>query len=209
MSDARTNLSADVAAEVRRHLGDAVFDDRDPAERSALRGAQPRPADQPLRRRLPRRASRTPSSLDEFRARAGRGRPRRGPIPTGPARSRSDGVVMTVRPERTQGLGRGLAALIPQRAPGQPGADRHRRRPDPAQPVPAAPAFRRRPSSRRSRRASREHGVLQPILVTESRRRLRARRRRAAPASGASRPASSGSRRSSASSTTARSSSSR
>lgn len=74
---------------------------------------------------------------------------------------------MTVRPERNQGLGRGLAALIPQRAPGAPGPTEigvDRVRPNPYQP-------RRHfdPAELATLTASvREHGVLQPILVTEA-----------------------------------------
>lgn len=74
---------------------------------------------------------------------------------------------MTVRPERPQGLGRGLAALIPQRAAGAPGpidVPVDRVRPNPHQP-------------RRHFEAAEmatltasviEHGVLQPILVMET-----------------------------------------
>ena len=74
---------------------------------------------------------------------------------------------MTVRPERSQGLGRGLAALIPQRSIGQP--------------VPVdVPIARIRPNPHQPRRrfdevelaslaaSIREHGVLQPILVVET-----------------------------------------
>jgi ParB family transcriptional regulator, chromosome partitioning protein len=74
---------------------------------------------------------------------------------------------MTVRPARTTGLGRGLSALIPQRSAGQPGPVEvpvSRVRPNPHQP-------RRRfdPASLATLAASiREHGVLQPILVTET-----------------------------------------
>jgi ParB family chromosome partitioning protein len=72
---------------------------------------------------------------------------------------------VTVRPERAQGLGRGLAALIPQRTPAQPG------------PV-EVPVARVRPNPDQPRRrfdedelatlvaSVRVHGVLQPILVT-------------------------------------------
>ncbi len=74
---------------------------------------------------------------------------------------------MTVRPARATGLGRGLSALIPQRPAGQPGLVEisvSRVRPNPEQP-------RRRfdPASLATLAASiREHGVLQPILVTET-----------------------------------------
>jgi ParB family transcriptional regulator, chromosome partitioning protein len=74
---------------------------------------------------------------------------------------------MTVRPERSQGLGRGLAALIPQRPTSQAGAieiplagirpnpNQPRRHFDPAELATLAESIR-------------EHGVLQPILVTET-----------------------------------------
>lgn len=74
---------------------------------------------------------------------------------------------MTVRPERTTGLGRGLASLIPQRAPGQPGpvdvaVERIQRNPQ-------QPRQRFDEEELASLAASiREHGVLQPILVTET-----------------------------------------
>ncbi len=74
---------------------------------------------------------------------------------------------MTVRPERSQGLGRGLAALIPQRAAGQPGPveiplDRIRTNPD-------QPRQRFDEASLATLEASvREQGILQPILVTET-----------------------------------------
>ena len=74
---------------------------------------------------------------------------------------------MTVKPERSQGLGRGLASLIPQRHPGQTGAVEipiNRIRPNPLQP-------RKRFDAEQlaSLTASiTEHGVLQPILVMET-----------------------------------------
>ena len=74
---------------------------------------------------------------------------------------------MTVRPERTQGLGRGLAALIPQRNVGTPGPVDiavGRVRPNPYQPRRHFDA-----DDLRTLTASiQEHGVLQPILVTET-----------------------------------------
>jgi len=74
---------------------------------------------------------------------------------------------MTVRPERAQGLGRGLAALIPQRPTGSPTVLEipvERVRPNPDQP-------RRRfdPAELATLSASiQEHGVLQPIIVTDA-----------------------------------------
>ena len=74
---------------------------------------------------------------------------------------------MTVRPERTQGLGRGLAALIPQRAPAVPvtvDVPIARVRPNPLQ-----PRKRFDPDGLASLAASiAEHGVIQPIVVTET-----------------------------------------
>ncbi|HYH91580.1 MAG TPA: ParB/RepB/Spo0J family partition protein [Candidatus Saccharimonadales bacterium] len=74
---------------------------------------------------------------------------------------------MTVRPERSQGLGRGLAALIPQRTAGQPGPTDialDRIRPNPNQPRQQFDE-----AAMATLEASiREHGVLQPILVTET-----------------------------------------
>lgn len=74
---------------------------------------------------------------------------------------------MTVRPDRPQSLGRGLAALIPQRPSGQPGTLEiaiERIRPNPHQP---------RQHFHEAELATltasiREHGILQPILVTET-----------------------------------------
>ena len=74
---------------------------------------------------------------------------------------------MTIREERTHGLGRGLSALIPQRAEGRTGPTEiplASIRPNPQQP-------RRRfgEAEMATLVASiREHGVLQPILVTET-----------------------------------------
>jgi ParB family chromosome partitioning protein len=74
---------------------------------------------------------------------------------------------VTVRSERPQGLGRGLAALIPQRTPGQAGAVEiavASIRPNPRQP---------RTNFDEAELATltasiRSHGVLQPILVIET-----------------------------------------
>lgn len=74
---------------------------------------------------------------------------------------------MTVRPERAHGLGRGLSTLIPQRSVGlaapadisidrvRPNPNQPRRRFDEAELATLAESIR-------------EHGVLQPILVTET-----------------------------------------
>jgi ParB family chromosome partitioning protein len=74
---------------------------------------------------------------------------------------------MTGRPERTQGLGRGLASLIPQRHAGHPAMIEiatSRISPNPHQ-----PRKRFDPAGLTTLAASiTEHGVLQPILVTEA-----------------------------------------
>lgn len=74
---------------------------------------------------------------------------------------------MTVRSDRPQGLGRGLAALIPQRSPSTTGSIE----------IPLA-RIRANPRQPRQRMADdalatlsasiREHGVIQPVLVTET-----------------------------------------
>jgi ParB family transcriptional regulator, chromosome partitioning protein len=73
---------------------------------------------------------------------------------------------MTVRPDQTRGLGRGLAALIPQRAPGATGTIEipiARVRPNPYQ-----PRKRFDPAALETLATSiRDHGVIQPIVVTE------------------------------------------
>ncbi len=74
---------------------------------------------------------------------------------------------MTIKPERSQGLGRGLASLIPQRHPGLTGTieipvDRIRANPH-------QPRKRFDADGLASLTASiAEHGVLQPVLVTET-----------------------------------------
>lgn len=74
---------------------------------------------------------------------------------------------MTVRPDRAPSLGRGLASLIPQRHAGQPGPleiPTDRVRPNPYQ-----PRKRIDDASLATLTASIvEHGVIQPILVTET-----------------------------------------
>jgi ParB family chromosome partitioning protein len=74
---------------------------------------------------------------------------------------------MTIRPDRPQGLGRGLAALIPQRPQPSGGAmelplDRIRENP-------RQPRTRIDADALETLAASiREHGVIQPVLVTET-----------------------------------------
>jgi ParB family chromosome partitioning protein len=73
---------------------------------------------------------------------------------------------VTVRPERAQGLGRGLAALIPQRSPNQPVTLEiaiSRIQPNPLQP---RKRFDRDGLAALSASIA-EHGVIQPIVVTE------------------------------------------
>jgi len=74
---------------------------------------------------------------------------------------------MTVRSDRTQGLGRGLAALIPQRTPTATGSIEiplERIRENPRQ-----PRVRMNDDALAALAESiRQHGVIQPILVTET-----------------------------------------
>jgi ParB family chromosome partitioning protein len=74
---------------------------------------------------------------------------------------------MTVRSDRPQGLGRGLAALIPQRAPTATGSidiPLARIRENPRQ-----PRLRMDDAALASlAESTRQHGVIQPILVTET-----------------------------------------
>jgi ParB family chromosome partitioning protein len=74
---------------------------------------------------------------------------------------------VTVRSERPQGLGRGLAALIPQRA--QAGSGTIDIAVDRITPNPRQPRVRMDDMALETLAASiREHGVIQPILVTET-----------------------------------------
>ena len=169
-------------------LGPSVFDTVDPAQRASVRGAEPRPAD--------RDYGPTRAGAIAYRALAPRSsgvaRRTRRPSVERSAQSwpsdrrrrirRAPSVSwwrMTVRPDRPASLGRGLASLIPQRSAGHAG---HRGDPDgadPPEPVPAAQAHRRCGRLATLTASVAEHGVIQPILVTEIARRLPARRRRA------------------------------
>ena len=125
----------------------------------------------------------------ELRARDGRAPSRRRARPVAPpveapiAPRRAMVAVMTVRPERRTGLGRGLASLIPQRAPGS-------RRPieipiDRIRPNPRQPRQRIDPDELATPR--REHPrARRPPADPRDRddRRLPARRRRAPPPGG-------------------------
>jgi ParB family chromosome partitioning protein len=74
---------------------------------------------------------------------------------------------MTVRSERPQGLGRGLAALIPQRA--QPGSGPLEIALDRIRENPRQPRLRMDDDALATLTASiRQHGVIQPVLVTET-----------------------------------------
>src|SRR4051794_2669694 len=106
--------------------------------------------------------TRQPSRLDRTRPSDAAARRR------GSARGvRTGGDLVRARPERQQGLGRGLAALIPQRNGGQAGSleipiDR-------VEPNPFQPRKRFDPDSLATLTESIvAHGVIQPILVTET-----------------------------------------
>ena len=126
MFDGRTNLSADVAAEVRRHLGDRVFETVVPR---SVRLSEAPSHGLPIALYSP--DSRRRDGLQRARRRA----PRRGTARRRTASTRRDADApsdgrerrMTIRPDRTTGLGRGLSSLIPQRPQRRPASSRSRR----------------------------------------------------------------------------------
>ena len=129
MHDERTRLSQDVERELREHLPAPGLQDRDPAQHPRRRGAQ-------LRRS--RSASTTPNSAGLAR------------LPG----ARRGGHCRVA--ERKRGMGRGLAAILPESGRRRARAARAAGRADRAQPRPAAhqasrPA-RSTPSPARSRR---------------------------------------------------------
>ena len=71
MFDGRTNLSADVAAEVRRHLGDRVFETVVPRSVRLSEAPEPWPPDRALQPRFGRARPPTSGLADELRARDG------------------------------------------------------------------------------------------------------------------------------------------
>ena len=81
MFDGRTNLSTEVAAEVRRHLHERGLPDGRPAERPPVRGPEPRPADRALPARVEGRRG-----VSRARRRVPRARPQRA-ASRGPARN--------------------------------------------------------------------------------------------------------------------------
>ena len=191
MFDARTNLSAEVAAEVRTPPRGSGLRHRRAAERAPGGSAQPRPADCALRARQPRRR-RLPGARDRAPgpARPGGGTARRGtgrrlrrcaavrddpaharriPVDRGPAtaagpRRRRGRIRRGSLMARPASLGRGLDALIPRAAS--------------TTPVPAdipIDRIERNPYQPRTvfemdqldqlRASIAAHGVLQPVLV--------------------------------------------
>ena len=176
MFDARTTLSADVSAEVRRHLPDQVFRTRHPAQRPAGRGAVLRSPHLRARTRL--------------EGRPGIPRPRRGAAPArrrpvaaarrpaaDPGTRMGDPVVTTDTRRPRAGLGRGLASLIPVGpSASAPPADA---------PVREVPIERILVNPYQPRGTFHEadlealaqsiatHGVLQPVLLTETPEGLR------------------------------------
>ena len=143
----------------RRHLGDRVFDTVIPR---SVRLSEAPSHGLPISRYAPDSTGAIAyAALAAELAREGR--PDRHA-----SRDEHDGGVMTVKPERTQGLGRGLASLIPQR---QSGPDRRPRDPDQRGSARTRIQPRKRFDAEElaSLTASiTEHGVLQPILVTET-----------------------------------------
>ena len=149
--------SAEVAAEVRRHLGRAGLRDGRPAQRPAVRGAELRPADRPVPAGLEgRRGVRARSPPNSSRGRTVERRA--SPEPQRPSRQSRVRAVASTRHDRPTRPPAGPRAR-PRRA--HPAAHapttRPRRDParaDPAEPAPAAAADGRGGARGRSPRAS-------------------------------------------------------
>ncbi len=123
MHDGRTSLSADVTAEVRRHLGTQVFEAVVPR---SVRLAEAPSYGQPIAEYSPgsRGALAYQAIAAELLARSGLQpgeslRSAREPIPGTTQRPRRGGeLTMALEPRKSSGLGRGLASLIPTALPG-------------------------------------------------------------------------------------------
>ena len=72
---------------------------------------------------------------------------------------------MAERSEPRRGMGRGLAAILPQRSATRAGAARDRRRADPPEPAAAAQASSTPRRSIALAESIKARGVLQPIVV--------------------------------------------
>ena len=164
MFDGRTNLSAEVAAEVRRHLGERVFETVVPR---SVRLSEAPSHGLPIALYSPELVGATAYRrfADELRARDGASRRCRR-VWSRDARAGDRDGGMTARPDRSTGLGRGLSSLIPQRQAGGSGVidiPTGRIRPNPYQPRRTWDA-----DELATLTASvAEHGIIQPILVTE------------------------------------------
>ena len=189
MYDQRTSLSDQVVDDVRRVLGEKVYDDHHPAQRAGGRIAVARQAGAALRLSLLRQPGLHPARLRGDRARAANAR--------GVSYRQSDGkeTAMAVGAQKAR-LGRGLASLIGERSTSAGDRPREERaahrvplaalKPGALQP---AAELRRRRSSRSSPPRSASAGWCSRSWSAPSPRTtsLRDRRRRAALARGAAR----------------------
>ena len=174
MYDARTNLRADVAAEVRRHLGDRVYDTVIPRSVRLSEAPSYGLPIAPVRARS--RAAPTPTRARRRAPRAATARRPTAARPRSPTdrsagrsarRSQRWRASMTVRPERPAASDG--ASPRSSRSAAEPARRRPRSRSTGSARTRASRGSGwTTPSSTASPRASREHGVLQPILVTET-----------------------------------------
>ena len=147
MHDERTRLAQDVEAELREHLPEHVFDTVIPR---SVRVAEAPSYGVPVIEHAPdsRGAARLPRARPRARRAASR-EPRRSP-----------------RERRAQrGMGRGLAAILPETGRRRARLPRGPGRADPPEPRPAAHAARPRVDLRASPSRSPRPGVIQPLIV--------------------------------------------
>ena len=173
MFDARTNLSTEVAAEVRRHLGRRVYETVIPRSVRLSEAPSYGLPDRPVPPRLEGRARHTARSRIEFLRRSdGRARRHRRigfAVAPRPGRRRPGGRAVTARPgERPTALGRGPRLAHPRTS-----RRRSRRRPRSRSTGSSANPYQPRRAFddaelEAARRQHRQHGVLQPVLVTET-----------------------------------------
>ena len=155
MFDKRNKLSDQVAADVREHMGDKVYNTDDPAQCADFRSAEPRASGAGLRSALPGQSGLHQAGRRTDPARADAGGSMSAERTLGRRNAPERAGPRTVGPDRRRGSRRTRRARAPAR-----GADRF----SATQPLSAAQDLRRG-RSERSVASVKEKGILQPILV--------------------------------------------